>query len=113
MSENLSFLSSKKQFQWSGDVDSLKAFWIDELEKGDPSLPMINSNGTCDVLKFESVTDEGLTLETSVQNHFHGVKLIYINLKLIHYTNLSPSTFIIEQKLYKFKGFPKKNTSKS
>ena len=33
-----------------------------------------------------SCSDEGLTLETSVQNHFHGVKLIYINLKLIHYT---------------------------
>ena len=32
-----------------------------------------------------SCSDEGLTLETSVQNHFHGVKLIYINLKLIHY----------------------------
>ena len=30
-----------------------------------------------------SCSDEGL--ETSVQNHFHGVKLIYINLKLIHY----------------------------
>ena len=33
-----------------------------------------------------SCSDEGLTLETSVQNHFNGVKLIYINLKLIHYT---------------------------
>ena len=33
-----------------------------------------------------SCSDEGLTLETSVQNHFHGVKLIYINLKLLHYT---------------------------
>ena len=31
-----------------------------------------------------SCSDEGLTLETSVLNHFHGVKLIYINLKLIH-----------------------------
>ena len=31
-------------------------------------------------------SDEGLTLETSVHNHFHGIKLIYINLKLIHYT---------------------------
>ena len=35
---------------------------------------------------FASCSDEGLTLETSVQNHFHGVKLIYINLKLLHYT---------------------------
>ena len=30
-------------------------------------------------------SDEGLTLETSAHNHFHGVKLIHINLKLIHY----------------------------
>ena len=35
---------------------------------------------------LSSCSDEGLTLETSVHNHFHGVKLIYINLKLIHYT---------------------------
>ena len=55
-SENLSFFSSKKQFKWSGHVDSLKVFWIDALEQGDPSLQTINFNGTCDVLKFESVT---------------------------------------------------------
>ena len=68
MSENLSFLSRKKQFKWSGDVDSLKAFWIDELEQGDPSLPTINSNGTCDVLKFESVT----------VNFYHRTKTVQV-----------------------------------
>ena len=31
-------------------------------------------------------SDEGLTLETSAYNHLHGVKLIHINLRLIHYT---------------------------
>ena len=35
--------------------------------------------------KQASCSDEGLTLETSAHNHFHGVKLIHINLKLIHY----------------------------
>ena len=30
-------------------------------------------------------SDEGLTLETSAYNHLHGVKLIHINLRLIHY----------------------------
>ena len=31
-------------------------------------------------VKLKVCSDEGLTLKTSVQNHFHGVKLIYINL---------------------------------
>ena len=31
-----------------------------------------------------SCSNEGLTLETSARNHFHGVKLIHINLRLIH-----------------------------
>ena len=43
-------------------------------------------NGTKPVETKPACSDEGLMLETSVQNHFHGVKLIYINLKLIHYT---------------------------
>ena len=33
-------------------------------------------------------SDEGLTLEMSAYNHLHGVKLIHINLRLIHYTLL-------------------------
>ena len=67
-SENLSFLSSKKQFKWSGHVDSLKVFWIDALEQGDPSLQTINFNGTCDVLKFESVT----------VNFYHRTKTVQV-----------------------------------
>ena len=39
-------------------------------------------------LEGHACSDEGLTLETSAHNHFHGVKLIHINLKLIHYTFL-------------------------
>ena len=31
-------------------------------------------------------SDEELTLETSAYNHLHDVKLIHINLRLIHYT---------------------------
>ena len=38
----------------------------------------------------DSCSDEGPTLETSSHNHFHGVKLIHINLKLIHYTFFMP-----------------------
>ena len=43
---------------------------------------------------LRSCSDEGLTLETSVHNHFHGVKLIYINLKLIHYTFIYLPTYL-------------------
>ena len=40
---------------------------------------------------FLSCSNEGLTLETSAYNHIHGVKLIHINLRLIHYM-CSPKT---------------------
>ena len=41
-----------------------------------------------DVDKLNAVTcsDEGLKLEPSAYNHFHGVKFIHINLRLRHYT---------------------------
>ena len=39
------------------------------------------------IYKRTTCSDEGLTLETSAYNHLHGVKLIHINLRLIHYTS--------------------------
>ena len=51
-----------------------------------PTFGCINKETRNPYSPIVSCSDEGLTLETSVHNHFHGVKLIYINLKLIHYT---------------------------
>ena len=55
--DNLSFNPNKKQFKWNGDLNSLKDFWIAELEEGKiESLLNVESKGSCEVLKFETVT---------------------------------------------------------
>ena len=55
--DNLSFNPNKKQFKWNGDLNSLTDFWIAELEEGKiESLLNVESKGSCEVLKFETVT---------------------------------------------------------
>ena len=45
------------KFKWNSDLNTLRDFWIAELEGGDENnLVSVNSNGHTDVLKFESVT---------------------------------------------------------
>ena len=45
--DNLSFNPNKKQFKWNGDLNSLKDFWIAELEEGKiESLLNVESKGT-------------------------------------------------------------------
>lgn len=54
---HLVFNPQKNQFQWNGDLKTLRDFWIAELEGGDENnLVTVNSNGNTEVLKFESVT---------------------------------------------------------
>ena len=54
---NLNFKSNKKQFKWNGDLNSLKDFWIAELEEGKiESLLIVESKGSSEILKFETVT---------------------------------------------------------
>ena len=51
------FNPTKRQFKWNGDLTSLKDFWITNLEGGNiNSLMTVSSNGSTEVLKFESVT---------------------------------------------------------
>ena len=53
----LVFSPTKRQFKWNGDLTSLKDFWITNLEGGNiNSLLNVSSNGSTEVLKFESVT---------------------------------------------------------
>ena len=53
----LVFNPTKRQFKWNGDLTSLKDFWITNLEGGNiNSLLTVSSNGSTEVLKFESVT---------------------------------------------------------
>ena len=53
----LVFNPTKRQFQWNGDLTSLKDFWITNLEGGNiNSLLNVSSNGSTEVFKFESVT---------------------------------------------------------
>ena len=55
--ENLNFKSNKKQFKWNGDLNALKDFWIVELEEGKTeSLLNVESKGSSEILKFETVT---------------------------------------------------------
>ena len=55
--ENLNFKSNKKQFKWNGDLNALKDFWIAELEEGKTeSLLNVESKGSSEILKFETVT---------------------------------------------------------
>lgn len=54
---HLVFIPQKNQFKWNSDLNTLRDFWIDELEGGDENnLVSVNSNGSTEVLKFESVT---------------------------------------------------------
>ena len=51
------FIPQKNQFKWNSDLNTLRDFWIAELEGGDENnLVSVNSNGNTEVLKFESVT---------------------------------------------------------
>ena len=55
--DNLNFIPNKKQFKWNGDTNSLKDFWIAELEEGKiERLLNVESKGSSEVLKFETVT---------------------------------------------------------
>ena len=55
--DNLNFIPNKKQFKWNGDLNSLKDFWIAELEEGKiESLLNVESKGSSEILKFETVT---------------------------------------------------------
>lgn len=55
--DNLNFIPNKKQFKWNGDLNSLKDFWIAELEEGkDESLLNVESKGSSEILKFKTVT---------------------------------------------------------
>ena len=54
---HLVFIPHKNQFKWYSDLNTLRDFWIAELEEGDENnLVSVNSNGNTEVLKFESVT---------------------------------------------------------
>ena len=54
---HLVFNPQKNQFKWNSDLNTLRDFWIAELEGGDENnLVSVNSNGNTEVLKFESVT---------------------------------------------------------
>ena len=54
---HLVFIPQKNQFKWNSDLNTLRDFWITELEGGDEdNLVSVNSNGHTEVLKFESVT---------------------------------------------------------
>ena len=54
---HLVFIPQKNQFKWNSDLNTLRDFWIAELEGGDENnLVSVNSNGNTEVLKFESVT---------------------------------------------------------
>ena len=55
--DKLNFIPNKKQFKWNGDLNSLKDFWIAELEEGKiESLLNVESKGSSEILKFETVT---------------------------------------------------------
>ena len=55
--DNLNFIPNKKQFKWNGDLNSLKDLWIAELEEGKiESLLNVESKGSSEILKFETVT---------------------------------------------------------
>jgi len=49
---HLVFIPEKNQFKWNSDLNTLRDFWIAELEGGE----RIYSNGDTGVLKFESAT---------------------------------------------------------
>ena len=54
---HLVFIPQKNQFKWNSDLNTLRDFWIAELEGGDENnLVSVNSSGNTEVLKFESVT---------------------------------------------------------
>ena len=54
---HLAFNPQKNQFKGNSDLNTLRDFWIAELEGGDENnLVSVNSNGNTGVLKFESVT---------------------------------------------------------
>ena len=54
-SPHLVFIPEKNQFKWNSDLNTLRDFWIAELEGGDENnLVSVNSNGHTEVLKFES-----------------------------------------------------------
>ena len=54
---HLVFIPQKNQFKWYSDLNTLRDFWIAELEEGDENnLVSVNSNGNTEVFKFESVT---------------------------------------------------------
>ena len=56
-SPHLVFIPEKNQLKWNSDLNTLRDFWIAELEGGDENnLVSVNSNGHTEVLKFESVT---------------------------------------------------------
>ena len=63
------------------------------------SSPLFLSLG---MLNFRACSDEGPTLETSAHNHFHSVKLIHINLKLIHYTLKFTDLIFIHNALFMY-----------
>ena len=51
------FNPQNNQYKWNNELNTLRDFWIAELEGGDESnLVSVNSNGDTEVLKFESVT---------------------------------------------------------
>lgn len=56
MAATLSFIESKKQFKWSGEFEDLKIFLLSEVKEDNSTLLSENDNGSCKVLKFESIT---------------------------------------------------------
>ena len=77
---HLVFIPQKNQFKWNSDLNTLRDFWIAELEGGDENnLVSVNSNGNTEVLKFESVTvnfySSTKTLQVQGSQKDHYVKM--------------------------------------
>ena len=74
---HLVFIPQKNQFKRNSDLNTLRDFWIAELEGGDENnLVSVNSNGNTEVLKFESVTvnfyssTKSLQVQGSQKDHY-------------------------------------------
>lgn len=70
------FIPQNNQFKWNSDLNTLRDFWIPELEGDQNNLVSVNSNGNTEVLKFESVTvnfystTKALQVQGSQKDHY-------------------------------------------
>ena len=71
------FIPQKNQFKRNSDLNTLRDFWIAELEGGDENnLVSINFKGNTEVLKFESATvnfyasTKPLQVQASQKDHY-------------------------------------------